>query len=195
MRALFASRYFLWTVLSVPALGLVLGVTGGNLSFHDALHPTGEFSVRMMIVALLASPLVTLFPAARAFRWLLRNRRYFGVAAFGYGSLHTIYYLIDKGTLDAVLGDVLNLPIWTGWAAFLIFVPLALTSTDGAIRAMGAYWKQLQRWVYAAALLSAAHWLFLEWHWGGVLAHFAPLALLEVARVVTLRRRHQAATA
>ena len=46
-------------------------------------------------------------------------------------------------------------------------------------RLLGRTWKQLQRWVYAAAVLTAAHWLFLKYEFGPVLFHFAPLALLE----------------
>ena len=188
MQNIFASRYFLWVLLCLPALGMLSGVSQGSMTPHTVLHPSGEFSVRMMIVAMLASPLVTLFPKVRAFRWLLRRRRYFGVAAFGYALIHTYYYVIDSGSLSAIMGEALDLPIWTGWAAFLIFLPLALTSTDGAMRAMGARWKQLQRWVYAAAILSAAHWLFLEWHWAPMLVHFGPLLVLEGARYLKLRR-------
>lgn len=56
MKALFASRYFLWALQSIPAIGMMVGVTRGSLTFQAALHPTGEFSVRMMIIAMLASP-------------------------------------------------------------------------------------------------------------------------------------------
>ncbi len=110
-------------------------------------------------------------------QWMKRNRRYLGVAAFGYALLHTILYLIDKAALDPVLSDLPKLYIWTGWIAFLIFVPLAITSNNWFIRKMGTWWKWLQRWTYAAAVLTLAHWAALN-DWGGIapaLVHFGPL--------------------
>ncbi|MFK8033904.1 MAG: ferric reductase-like transmembrane domain-containing protein [Hyphomicrobiales bacterium] len=70
-----------------------------------------------------------------------KNRRYLGVAAFGYGLLHTIFYLIDKSSLTTVVGELQRLYIWTGWIAFLIFVPLAMTSMYYFVRKMGLWWK------------------------------------------------------
>ena len=61
---------------------------------------------------------------------MVPRRRYLEVAAFGYALLHTVFYLIDLGTLSAVLGEALELSIWTGWVAFFIFVPLTLISNE-----------------------------------------------------------------
>ena len=74
---------------------------------------------------------------------------------------------------------------------FLIFIPLAITSTDGWVRKLGTKWKTLQRFVYAAAVLTLLHWAALH-DWGGVapaMVHFAPLALLEIYRVWHVSRR------
>jgi methionine sulfoxide reductase heme-binding subunit len=81
--------------------------------------------------------------------------------------------------------EISKLYIWTGWLAFLIFVPLAVTSTDGWVRAMGPRWKVLQRGVYGAAVLTLVHWAALH-DWGGVtgaLVHFGPLIALEIYRL------------
>tara|TARA_R110002012_G_scaffold320887_1_gene546663 strand:- start:300289 stop:300906 length:618 start_codon:yes stop_codon:yes gene_type:complete len=81
--------------------------------------------------------------------------------------------------------EIANFYIWTGWLAFLIFVPLAITSTDGWIRRLGSRWKTLQRFVYGAAVLTLLHWASLH-DWGGVapmLVHFGPLGALEAYRV------------
>ncbi|MEO9462393.1 MAG: ferric reductase-like transmembrane domain-containing protein [Marinomonas sp.] len=181
-------RYFTWAILALPAIGMSFGLSSGNVTPHELLHPTGEFSVRAMLLALFCSPLVLLFPRVKIFKSLTRRRRYLGVAAFGYGLFHTVLYLIDKGTLADILGEALLLPIWTGWVAFLIFVPLAATSHDAMVRKLGARrWKNLQRLTYAAAVLTAAHWLFLDYEWGPVLVHFVPLAALEIARIVKMR--------
>jgi len=183
MIAVLRSPYFTWALLALPSVGFLLGYLNGALSVHDLIHPTGEFSARAMILALYCSPLVVLWPRIKIFRSLMKRRRYIGVAAFGYALLHTLLYLVDKGNVGAVLEEVLALSIWTGWIAFFIFVPLAITSNDISVKAMGARnWKRLQRWVYAAAVLTSAHWLFLEYAIGPVVVHFVPLVILEFAR-------------
>ena len=117
--------------------------------------------------------------------WLKKNRRYFGVAAFGYAALHTVLYVVDVATLEKVVNELPRLYIWTGWVAFAIFIPLAATSMDYFMRIMGPNWKALQRTTYVAAALTLVHWASLHnWeHPMGAIAHFAPLALLEAYRV------------
>lgn len=187
--------YWLWLVLAIPAFGF----TGALINSPDSkiigelLHPTGEFSARFLIIAMLASPLILIFKGRSFPRWLQKNRRYFGVAAFGYALFHTILYLIDKGAIDPILSDAPNFAIWTGWVAFLIFVPLAITSTDRFVHKLGRRWKTLQRTTYMAAVLTLLHWAALH-EWGGVgpaLVHFGPLAALEAYRLWywTLRAR------
>lgn len=180
------SPYCLWVLLALPAAGFVNAVTiSDDPKVYEAfLHPTGEFSARFMIIAMLASPLVLIFKGWRGPIWLKKNRRYFGVAAFGYATLHTLYYLIDAQTMARVLDELPKLYIWTGWVAFLIFIPLAVTSMDYFVRLMGPRWKQLQRWTYAAAVLTLIHWATLH-DWGGIapaLVHFLPLGALEAYR-------------
>lgn len=151
------SRYFTWFLLVLPSIGLMQAYFTGQMSTHDLLHPTGEFSARAMILALFCSPLVILWPRVKIFRSLLKRRRYIGVAAASYAILYTLFYILDKGQFSTILAEALELSIWTGWAAFLIFIPLAVTSNDTSMRALGGRrWKNLQRFVYAAAVLTAA---------------------------------------
>lgn len=181
------SPYWLWALLSLPALGMAVQLAGSTdpRILHALLHPTGEFAARFLIIAMLASPLVLIFRKARFPRWLRQNRRYFGVASFAYALAHTVLYVIDRGTLDRVIDQIPRLDIWTGWLAMAIFVPLAITSADWAVRAMGPSWKTLQRWTYPAAVLTLVHWAALH-NWGhpaAALVHFAPLAALEAYRL------------
>ena len=113
----------------------------------------------------------------------MRRRRHLGVAAFGYAALHTLYYVIDLGTLSAVIADIAKFCIWTGWLAFIIFVPLAITSNNASIRKMGRSWKTLQRFIYPAAVATLIHWIFLHYNVGPAMIHFVPLAALELYRV------------
>ena len=180
------SPWWLWLLLSVPALEMMPALlTGEGRAFHGLLHPTGETSARLLIISMMATPLVLLFKGWRGPLWLKKNRRYFGVAAFGYAALHTYVYLVDKGSLDRILSEATRFDIWTGWLAFAIFIPLAATSMDLAVRRLGTAWKPLQRWTYAAAVLTLLHWASLhDWgHPAGALIHFAPLAGLTLYRV------------
>ena len=107
------------------------------------------------------------------------------MAAFAYAVLHLVFYVIDKGSVDIVVGELSRFYIWTGWLAFFIFIPLAATSMDFFVRRMGRKWKALHRCVYGAAILTLLHWAALN-DWGGVLPaalHFAPLGLLTMYRL------------
>jgi len=144
------SPYFLWLVLA--SLGIMMTFTSLTSTdpkiYHELVHPAGETSARLLIVLMMATPLTLLLKGWRGPLWLKRNRRYLGVAAFGYALLHTVFYLIDKASLSTVVDELPRLYIWTGWVAFIIFVPLALTSMDYFVRKMGTWWKWLQRWTY-----------------------------------------------
>jgi sulfoxide reductase heme-binding subunit YedZ len=180
------SPYWVWFLLSLPALGMVQTLLGDDArAFHRLLHPTGEFAARFMILSMMATPLMMLTKGAWFARWLRGNRRYFGVAAFGYAALHTVVYLIDKADVTRILTEATRFEFWTGWVAFAIFLPLAATSMDYAVRKLGRRWKTVQRWTYAAAVLTLLHWASLH-NWGGVtpaLVHFAPLAGLTAYRL------------
>ncbi|MEN8896769.1 MAG: ferric reductase-like transmembrane domain-containing protein [Yoonia sp.] len=199
IRSFFNHPYTFWAILSLPAIPILLSLTSGDSkAIEGALHPTGEFAARFMIISMMITPLIMLFKGWRGPRWLMKRRRYLGVAAFCYALAHTVLYLTDEGAVAFTGGEVSKLYIWTGWLAFLIFVPLAVTSTDGWVRSLGRNWKTLQQFVYGAAVLTLVHWAALH-DWGGVgpaLVHFTPLVLLEIYRVwSTQTRRRQRVTA
>jgi methionine sulfoxide reductase heme-binding subunit len=168
----------LWVVLSLPALTMINPLLGGDAqSFHRLLHPTGEWAARFMIIGMMASGLMLVFNTHRWPRWLVKHRRDIEVAAFVYAALHTLVYVIDRGTLDRIITALPDTEIWTGWLAMLIFVPLALTSNDAAQRWLRAGWKTLQRLSYPAAVLALIHWAALH-NWGSwppAAVHFGPL--------------------
>lgn len=183
IKSVLGSRYFLWAILTLPSFGFAMGLANETMSVFQLLHPTGEFSARFMIIAMLATPLRLLFNGKPWTMWLVRNRRYFGVAAFMYALFHTVLYVMDSGSLQIMLDEAFKLGIWTGWLAFFIFILLAITSNDISVKALRQKWKPLQRWVYPAAVLTLLHWMFVENHFGPAMVHFVPLALLEGYRV------------
>jgi sulfoxide reductase heme-binding subunit YedZ len=182
LRTILNNRLFLWVLLALPALVMLIRYWQGQAIAMELLHPTGEFSARLMITAMMLGPLSALIGSKRWLNWLIARRRYFGVAAFGYGVLHLIFYIIDMETVEDMLAEIGALGIWTGWVAMLLFIPLALTSNNAAMRALKANWKRLQRLVYPTAILVLIHWIFVHNNLGPALVHFIPLIALIVMR-------------
>jgi methionine sulfoxide reductase heme-binding subunit len=154
----------------------------GRAATEFLLHPTGEFAARFMLIAMMITPLRMLFPTSRIMRWLVARRRHIGVAAFFYALLHTVLYVLDMSSVQAMLAEFWALGIWTGWLAMLMFLPLGLTSNDWSVRGLGLRWKTLQRLVYGASVATLLHWIFVHNNVGAALVHFAPLALLTAYR-------------
>lgn len=182
LRIILNKKPTFWLLLAIPALLMLRRYASGDLIAMDMLHPTGEWAARLMIFAMVLSPLVSLLGPRPWLNWLVQRRRALGVAAFVYSVLHLLFYLIDMGNLDDILAEFWALGIWTGWAAMLLFVPLALTSNDASMRRLKAGWKQLQRLVYPAAVLVLVHWIFIHNNLIPALVHFVPLVLLVAAR-------------
>lgn len=187
LKSFFLNKYWLWVILTLPAAGMTIGVLNGKATYDILMHATGEFSARFLIITLIATPLLMLLPKTRIPKWLVRNRRYFGVAAFAYALLHTVFYLYEVA-FSQVMSEFFQVGLLTGWIAFFIFVPLAITSNDYAVRVMKQNWKKLQRWVYLAAILAFLHWGLIHLHWGAAIVHFTPVALLQIYRVWKVRR-------
>lgn len=182
LRIILNKKPTFWLLLAIPALLMLRRYASGDLIAMDMLHPTGEWAARLMIFAMVLSPLVSLLGPKPWLNWLVQRRRALGVAAFAYSVLHLVFYLIDMGNVDDILAEFWALGIWTGWAAMLLFVPLALTSNDASMRRLKAGWKRLQRLVYPAAVLVVVHWIFIHNNLIPALIHFVPLALLVAAR-------------
>jgi methionine sulfoxide reductase heme-binding subunit len=96
------------------------------------------------------------------------------------------------GDWGMIAEEALIFSIWTGYAAMLIFVAMALTSNNASQRALRANWKRLQRLVYPAALLIALHWVYVDGEWKGMAVHFVPLLILETARIILMFKRRSA---
>lgn len=194
MKRFFNHPWFFWFVLALPSIPMVLTMSQGG-DMERLLHPSGEFAARFMIIALMLTPLSLLARRmnwkARWVQWLLVRRRALGVAAFFYALLHTLLYVLDLGVLQDMLDEFWALGIWTGWAAFAIFIPLAITSNHASVVALGSRWKTLQRWVYVAAVLTLLHWIFVHNNLGPALVHFMPLALLEIYRAAHFIRERK----
>ena len=141
---------------------LVNGIQGdlGPNPVEAVTHFTGDWALRFLLIALGVTPLRRLIGHA----WPMRFRRMLGLFAFFYASLHlTTYLWLDQFfAWDAIIEDIIKRPFITvGFAAFLLMVPLALTSTRSAMRRLGRYWQRLHRLVYLVGLLAVLHFLWL----------------------------------
>lgn len=183
---------FFWALLALPVLGMMVGFAKDPVTAFDLIHPSGEFSVRFMIIAMMISPLRAVLGRKRWLDWLLARRRALGVAACGYGVLHLAFYLYDMGDWGMIAEEALIFSIWTGYAALVIFISMGLTSNNVSQRALRANWKRLQRLVYPAALLIALHWVYVDGEYLAMTVHFVPLLVLEIARIVLMLKRRSA---
>jgi len=183
LRVILNSRWTIWLLLALPALPILIGHALGTIEPADLLHPSGETSARLMIVAMTLGPLLAVIGPHPWLRWLVARRRYLGVAAFAYAVLHLVYYVIDMGNVADMLAELSAPGIWTAWAALALMLPLALTSNDAAMRTLRAAWKRVQRLAYPAALLTLLHWVFVHNSPVAALVHFTPLVLLQLLRL------------
>ena len=194
MPARFNHRWLLWPLLALPA-ALILQQLGYGTLPMKLYASSGEWSLRLIILALLPGPLAEFFGRTAFLRGWLKIRRNLGVAAFAYGALHLLIYVLDMQQLSAIL-DELTLPaIWTGWLAlFALLIPAAI-SFDAAMRALRRRWQQLQYLVYPACLLALAHWLLLAWNWLPIVLHAGPLAVAWALRALARSHIHLRSTA
>ena len=146
-------------ILLLEAFG-VAGLSLGANPVEALIHSLGTWSLNFLLITLAVTPLRRLTGQA----WLLRFRRMFGLFAFFYLLLHFLAYagVDQRFALGYILEDIAERPFITlGFAAFLMLIPLAATSTRGMIRRLGPRWKQLHRLVYPAAILGVWHYYWL----------------------------------
>ena len=160
-RFLVKAPIFLGALL--PLAWLAWGAFTDNLGANpiDVItDETGTWTLRFLVLTLAITPL------RRWTGWnaLVRFRRMLGLFAFFYGSLHFLTYLwLDQFfDLGEIVKDVAKRPFITvGFTAFVLMLPLALTSTKGWIRRLGRRWQLLHRLVYVSAALGVLHYLWL----------------------------------
>ncbi|HVR62023.1 MAG TPA: protein-methionine-sulfoxide reductase heme-binding subunit MsrQ [Polyangia bacterium] len=151
---------------AIGALALVPAARLGWLFYRDALgaNPIAEALNQLglwTLILLLASLACTPIKVLTGWNYPLRLRRLLGLEAFFYACLHfSMYIAVDQGfDFGEIWKDIVKRKFMTvGFAAFVLLIPLAVTSTNKMVKRLGfPRWKRLHRLVYVAAVLAIVH--------------------------------------
>ena len=149
---------------------------------------TGKTALVLLVLSLACTPVNTLL----GFKPALRVRRALGLYAFMYAAIHFVIFVgldygLDLGLIREAIFEKRYALV--GLAAFLVMLPLAITSTKGWMKRLGRIWKRLHQWVYVAALLVIVHYVWLvKSDIREPLLYGAMVALLLLLRIPAVRR-------
>ena len=147
----------------LPLASMLYGLLGNTLGANPVeslSRESGEWTLRLLLVGLLASPL----QYHMKWLWPVRVRRMIGLFAFFYACLHLLVFIgLDQQFFWAeIVREIAGKPyLLAGLASLLILLPLALTSNRAMMRRLGKRWKSLHVWVYFAALAACLHFVWL----------------------------------
>ncbi len=152
-----------WLACLVPlgllALRFINDGLGAN-PFEVLTRESGEWTLRFLLLTLLMSPLRDMLRQG----WPLAYRRMLGLYSFFYASVHLLTYIWFDQFFDGeeILLDIIKRPFITlGMLAFILLLPLVLTSNRGMMRRLGQNWKKLHRLIYLIAVLGVLHFFLL----------------------------------
>ena len=167
MRKLLTSKWtkvVVFLVSAIPFVRLSWGLLRNDLGINPVetlQHTTGDWTLRFLIFTLAITPLRKTFKLPE----LIRFRRMLGLFAFFYVVLHFVTYLGPDQSFNfsGMWDDVAKRKFVTvGFAAFVLLIPLAITSTTGWIRRLGGKrWQALHRSIYVCAILGVIHYYWL----------------------------------
>ncbi|GAA0706877.1 hypothetical protein GCM10009105_05210 [Dokdonella soli] len=176
-----ASKPLVWMLCLLPLAWLVWDALHGQLGTDPVARleqRSGDWTLRILLATLAITPLRLL----TKWHWLTRYRRLLGLFAFFYATIHlTIYLAIDLGGFwSQIFAEIAKKPyITVGFAAWLLMIPLAATSTKGMIRRLGANWLRLHRLVYVIGLFGVLHFMW-QVKFGNKIAVQEPLVYLAI---------------
>lgn len=160
-----AAKPIVFVLALLPAAWLVWGAVANTLGANPAealIRATGDWTLRFLCLTLAVTPLRQM----SGWHALARLRRLLGLYTFFYGVVHFLCFAwLDMGfDVDAIVHDIAKRPfILVGTAALLTMLPLAATSFNAAIKALGARrWQALHRTVYATAGLALLHFFWMR---------------------------------
>lgn len=189
-------RLPVWAVYAVGALPplilLYMGAAGdlGVEPIKALEQELGELALKLLILGLAITPMRRYLGLN-----LMRFRRAIGLLTFYYVSCHLLVWLVlDVQTLDRIWADIVKRPYITiGMAAFVLMIPLAVTSNNRSVRVFGPAWRKLHKTIYGIAILAALHFVMLTKGFQiEPLAYLAAILLLLALRLPLFRGRESA---
>jgi sulfoxide reductase heme-binding subunit YedZ len=175
----------------VPLVWLLWDFWFDNLTVNpiqDITFRTGKPALILLVLSLACTPVSTVF----GFKKVLPLRKPLGLYAFMYVCLHFLTFIgLDYGFDPGLLYEAIFEKRYAlvGFAAFLILLPLAITSTQGWMRRLGKNWKRLHRGVYLVGILAVVHYVWLvKADIREPLLYGVAVALLLILRLPALRR-------
>lgn len=175
-------------LLRLVVLGLQDRLTANPIEFIT--RATGDWTLYFLCLTLAVTPL----RRATGLNALIRFRRMLGLFTFFYASLHFLTFIWFDHFFDLaeMMRDVLKRPfIAMGFSAFVLLVPLALTSNDRMLRKLGRRWSVLHRLIYVVAIVAVLHFWWMRAgknNFAEPLVMGAVVAVLLALRLVWLRR-------
>ena len=146
----------------VPLVRIGLGASENADPLEFITHGTGDWALYLLCITLAVTPVRRL----SGLNWLLKLRRMVGLFTFFYALLHftTFIWFDHFFDVQAIWKDVLKRPFITvGFAAFLMLIPLAATSTNAMVRRLGGKrWQALHRLIYLIAPLGVLHYWWMK---------------------------------
>lgn len=182
-----------WLVCLAPLAVLVARFALDRLGTNPielVTHTLGDWTLRILLASLAATPLRIL----TGWAWPITLRRLLGLFAFAYAVLHFLVWMVLDFYFDwpQMAADIVKRPyITVGMTALLLLLPLAVTSTAGMVKRLGARaWRRLHRLVHVAAVCGVLHYVWLvKVGRQTPLIYAAVLALLLAIRIVDAVRR------
>ena len=191
-------KLIVFLISLLPLGGIVFDAVHNNLGanpIQTLQYRTGDWALRFLLITLAFTPIKILFGTVLQMRF----RRMMGLFAFFYASLHlTVYVALDQSFSWAhIMEDIPKSPyIVVGLSAFLLLIPLALTSTRRMIQRLGRNWQRLHRLIYVSAVLAVVHFFWLVKAdlrepaiYAGVLAFLLGVRIVHARRKVEVKRR------
>ena len=162
-RQILGIKAVVFALCLIPLGLLVHGIVTDNLGANPIEAVTrglGDWALRLLLITLAVTPLRRF----TGLNWLLRLRRMLGLFTFFYATLHMLTYVWLDQFFDwpFILKDIFKRPFITvGFLAFLLLIPLAVTSTNAMMKRLGRNWSRLHKTVYVIAVLAVLHFWWM----------------------------------
>lgn len=181
-------KYLLWFILAFPSWQYLGEFFWPDRYYPEMMEKSGVLSMQLLVVTLAVSPAALLLKrfalSKQLALWLVRSRRYLGLAGFFYAVIHTALYIRQTYDFELIWLEAFTWAFGTGWLALLMLVPVAITSNGLSVRRLGKWWKRLQKLSYLVMILGFAHWLLLDFFIDNALVWIVMLLVAKTVQIM-----------